>query len=693
MSGPAVWRAAGRNPQPASRAVVKWRGGGGGGGGGRRAPVPAWIAVVEARRWTYQGGRGAGAACEGSQKRFKLASSGLLGTPPCTRDLAGACGVPAPPAFLGVYLLECELIYSPPASPYLHVRVFAEGQRDGPAHDCPSEPDGGVACLLVVVAAGQLSTSTWPGMAFHSPGRRLIFGVQVSTLSSVALSFGEHAHWCIKGTGTQLGSYWRAYSCLVVPVGRDQRIKHYPGDSRHYLSFCGWANHKASARSPCPPLVTTSSIKKWCRRVPCAIARSIPSTVPVMPSSIPTKPEAILALGDIDPELERFQAVFPMPEFDYDNPEEAISTLRSLLSQPRQLDPKVHEHNVPGFIKARDGRDLDLYVFQPATPPTGKLPLVVLFHGGGYTIGAPHNVADPARSLVLSPTNPCIVVAPQYRLAPEHPFPAALLDAFDAVTHLSNEFVAQGHEAFARDTLKLTPGTAVELDEKQGGAFIVGGISAGASISSILSHLVRDAGRGLPLPITGLWIGCGSPLPVEELVPDEYKARWLSKTQPECLDDILLPTALAKIFYDSYKPDFYSPAFAAFIWPDIGETFSIPGFGEVTVGASDEDGKKLPPTADRKSGHCDLPRTYLQVCGRDRNRDDALVYAAEISRKAGVPTRVDIYPGLPHCFWGLFKMVSAYKVWQADTQAGFAWLLKRGPHADDPLGGSREDDG
>lgn len=69
-------------------------------------------------------------------------------------------------------------------------------------------------------------------------------------------------------------------------------------------------------------------------------------------------------------------------------------------------------------------RPLDLSVHQ------GPLPLVVFFHGGGWVIGDLDTHEAQARALVATPA---VVVSVEYRLAPEHPFPAAHEDCWDWV--------------------------------------------------------------------------------------------------------------------------------------------------------------------------------------------------------------------------------------------------------------------
>jgi epsilon-lactone hydrolase len=95
---------------------------------------------------------------------------------------------------------------------------------------------------------------------------------------------------------------------------------------------------------------------------------------------------------------------------------------------------------------------------------------VVHFHGGGYCLGS----ARTARSWAahLSAKTGCRVVLPEYRLAPEHPYPAALQDARAVMAALSGE---------------AKPGSVV-----------VSGDSAGGGLALALVLSLRDEGRELP---------------------------------------------------------------------------------------------------------------------------------------------------------------------------------------------------
>lgn len=84
---------------------------------------------------------------------------------------------------------------------------------------------------------------------------------------------------------------------------------------------------------------------------------------------------------------------------------------------------RVEDFDLPtrgGAIRAK--------LLVPETPARG---LIVYFHGGGWLLGALEDFETLARALAKE--SGCVVLMPDYRLAPEHPFPAGLEDAEDAV--------------------------------------------------------------------------------------------------------------------------------------------------------------------------------------------------------------------------------------------------------------------
>ena len=120
-------------------------------------------------------------------------------------------------------------------------------------------------------------------------------------------------------------------------------------------------------------------------------------------------------------------------------------------------------------------------VFVPAAQVSG---LIVYLHGGGWVIGTIDDFDAMARALAAR--SQCAVLLVDYRLAPEHPFPAGINDSEDAIV-------------WAAAHLKELVGATVPL--------LVGGDSAGGNLAAVATHslLGRVAIKGqlLIYPVTG----------------------------------------------------------------------------------------------------------------------------------------------------------------------------------------------
>lgn len=132
-------------------------------------------------------------------------------------------------------------------------------------------------------------------------------------------------------------------------------------------------------------------------------------------------------------------------------------------------------------LRARDGCPLPLRLYAP----TGlRLPVLLYFHGGGFTVGSidTHDVVCRA----LARLSGCAVASLGYRLAPEHRFPVATHDAWDALAWLAGQ------------------GDALGLDTRR---LAVGGDSAGGTLAAVCAIQARDAGIPIQLQLL-FYPGC-----------------------------------------------------------------------------------------------------------------------------------------------------------------------------------------
>ena len=149
--------------------------------------------------------------------------------------------------------------------------------------------------------------------------------------------------------------------------------------------------------------------------------------------------------------------------------------------QPAPQVDRVEALQVP----MRDGHACAarLYASRSQTP----LPVLLYLHGGGFTIGSLSTHDVLCRQ--LSRHGHCAVLSLDYRLAPEHRFPTALHDAWDALNWLK-DLPRQGG-ALGLDTTRLA----------------IGGDSAGGTLSAVCALMARDT--GLPLALQLLFYpGC-----------------------------------------------------------------------------------------------------------------------------------------------------------------------------------------
>ncbi len=144
---------------------------------------------------------------------------------------------------------------------------------------------------------------------------------------------------------------------------------------------------------------------------------------------------------------------------------------RALANLMRLAGPPPQVASVDEAWSAGPAGPIALRIYSPRRGSEGPLPGLVYFHGGGLVAGS-LDTHDPL-CRVLCDAIGCRVVAVAYRLAPEHPFPAAVEDADAAVGHVLRHAAA----------LRLDPGRIA-----------IGGDSAGGTLAAVTAQARRGAG-------------------------------------------------------------------------------------------------------------------------------------------------------------------------------------------------------
>ncbi|WP_085523691.1 alpha/beta hydrolase [Tuberibacillus sp. Marseille-P3662] len=164
--------------------------------------------------------------------------------------------------------------------------------------------------------------------------------------------------------------------------------------------------------------------------------------------------------------LEQMEAS-DVPPMESLSPEQARAGFQSLNdSSTEELEPVGYLSNrvIPG-----PGGDLPIRIYTPEG--TGPFPVLVFYHGGGWVIGDLDSHDNMCRSLTnLANT---VVVSVDYRLAPEHKFPAAVDDCYTALRWVSEH------------------PSELNIDSSH---IAVGGDSAGGNLSTVVSYLTKQRG-------------------------------------------------------------------------------------------------------------------------------------------------------------------------------------------------------
>ncbi|HXB87502.1 alpha/beta hydrolase [Mycobacterium sp.] len=307
-----------------------------------------------------------------------------------------------------------------------------------------------------------------------------------------------------------------------------------------------------------------------------------------MPSLDPKSEEAG---STIDPILQKVLDAVPFQMSLDDGVDVARQRLRDLPR--RQFHPELRVQN-----RSIDGPagPINIRIYWPPTDH-GTPPVLLFFHGGGFVVGDLDTHDGTCRQHAVGAS--AVVVSVEYRLAPEHPYPAAVDDAWAAT-----QWVAEHGSEIGADADRLA----------------VAGDSAGGTISAVIAQRARDSvdsadGVGVKLLFQLLWY----------------------------------PSTM----WDPSLPSFTENADAAVLDRAAIAAFSRWYAGEVDL--SDPPAGMAPGRAENLAG---LPAAYIAVAGHDPLRDDGIRYG-ELLAAAGVPVEVDNAETLVHGYVGYAGVVPA----------------------------------
>jgi acetyl esterase len=179
----------------------------------------------------------------------------------------------------------------------------------------------------------------------------------------------------------------------------------------------------------------------------------------------------------IDPILLKVLAAVPFRLSTDDGIDAARQRFRDLPRRPVHPELRVEDRTIKG-----PAGSIAIRIYWPTTgSDNDAVPVVVYFHGGGFVIGDLDTHDGTARQHAVGAD--AIVVSVDYRLAPEHPYPAAVEDAWAAT-----RWVAEHGVELGADTARMA----------------LAGDSAGGNIAAAVAQQARDEG-GPPILFQLLW--------------------------------------------------------------------------------------------------------------------------------------------------------------------------------------------
>jgi acetyl esterase len=293
-------------------------------------------------------------------------------------------------------------------------------------------------------------------------------------------------------------------------------------------------------------------------------------------------------MPSIDPILAQVLDIAPFRLTPADGPEVARKLFADLPRPALHPEVRSEDRQVTG-----PAGDVPIRIYWPAQH-TSSSPVVLFFHGGGFAVGDLDTYDNLARQHAVDAE--AIVVAVDYRLAPENPYPAAVQDVWSVT-----QWVGEHAEEFGGDPRRLA----------------VAGDSAGGNLAAVVAQLARDE-DGPALVYQLLW----------------YPAITSDPTLPSFTENADAP------ILDVAAIDGFGAWYAGDV--DLSNPATLPA--------------TLAP--ERAASLAGLPPAYVGVAGHDPLRDGGRWYA-ELLEAAGVPVTYDNADTLVHGYLAFAGLVPA----------------------------------
>lgn len=265
------------------------------------------------------------------------------------------------------------------------------------------------------------------------------------------------------------------------------------------------------------------------------------------------------------------------------------------------------------IVKGRDGHAIPVRIYTPQTSADGPLPVLVYHHGGGW-IFASIAALDGVTRFIANEAD-VIVISVDYRLAPEHPYPAASDDGEDVFL-----WAVENAEGLGGDPQRV-------------GA---GGDSAGGHVSINIAQRRLEAGAPYPSALLLFYPGASLPL-----------------------DD-----ASYQKFGKGYGLD---RSFIEFILPRV-----FPGFDPEKAETADG----LMDPATRAESFRGMPPTIIATAGFDILRDSGRRFAERLADDEVSVTYTN-YPSLAHSFLQFSGIIDDAQAATADNARQFGEVIRQ----------------